>query len=152
MQRHTITLAALLLLLAACTNSTPPAVPDATAAQLAHVEPLSWWTGMKCPLQLLVNGEGISSCDVSIAGGRGVKVEAVHKAESPNYLFVDISVSPNAEPGTYWLVFDNGSESFRYAYEIAAREDGSAQRSSFTTADLVYLIMPDRFAKRRPDE
>ena len=122
MQRHTITLAALLLLLAACTNSTPPAVPDATAAQLAHVEPLSWWTGMKCPLQLLVNGEGISSFDVSIAGGRGVKVEAVHKAESPNYLFVDISVSPNAEPGTYWLVFDNGSESFRYAYEIAARE------------------------------
>ena len=150
MQRHTITLAALLLLLAACTNSTPPAVPDATAAQLAHVEPLSWWTGMKCPLQLLVNGEGISSCDVSIAGGRGVKVEAVHKAESPNYLFVDISVSPNAEPGTYWLVFDNGSESFRYAYEIAAREDGSAQRSSFTTADLVYLIMPDRFANGDP--
>ena len=150
MQRHTITLAALLLLLAACTNSTPPAVPDATAAQLAHVEPLSWWTGMKCPLQLLVNGEGISSCDVSIAGDRGVKVEAVHKAESPNYLFVDISVSPNAEPGTYWLVFDNGSESFRYAYEIAAREDGSAQRSSFTTADLVYLIMPDRFANGDP--
>ena len=101
MQRHTITLAALLLLLTACTNSTPPAVPDATAAQLAHVEPLSWWTGMKCPLQLLVNGDGISSFDVSIAGGRGVKVEAVHKAESPNYLFVDISVSPNAEPGTY---------------------------------------------------
>lgn len=150
MQRHTITLAALLLLLAACTNSTPPAVPDATAAQLAHVEPLSWWTGMKCPLQLLVNGDGISSYDVSIAGGRGVKVEAVHKAESPNYLFVDISVSPNAEPGTYWLVFDNGSESFRYAYEIAAREDGSAQRPSFTTADLVYLIMPNRFANGDP--
>lgn len=143
--------AALLFMLAACTGgSVPPEVPDANEEQIAHVEPLSWWTGMKCPLQLLVNGEGISGYEVSIAGGKGVRVKDVHKADSPNYLFVDIDIADNAKPGTYWLVFTKDGESFRYAYEISARSEGSAERGSFTTADLIYLIMPDRFANGDP--
>lgn len=143
--------AALLFMLAACTGgSVPTEVPDANEEQIAHVEPLSWWTGMKCPLQLLVNGEGISGYEVSIAGGKGVRVKDVHKADSPNYLFVDIGIADNAKPGTYWLVFTKDGESFRYAYEISARSEGSAERGSFTTADLIYLIMPDRFANGDP--
>ena len=42
------------------------------------MEPLSWWTGMKTPLQLLINGENISDYDVTIEGGKGVKVTQIH--------------------------------------------------------------------------
>lgn len=119
--------------------------------EINHVEPPSWWTGMKLPLQLLVNGPDISSYNVSIKGGDGVKVTGVHKAESPNYLFVDVEIPQNAKPGTYSLVFSKDGKSFEYPYEIAARREGSSQRKSFTTSDLIYLIMPDRFANGNPD-
>lgn len=120
------------------------------ATDISHVEPPSWWAGMKLPLQLMINGEDISSYDVTIKGGKGVKVTDIHKAESPNYLFVDVEIAPNAKPGTYQLVFTKEGKSFEYPYKIEARRPDSANRESFTTADLIYLIMPDRFANGNP--
>ena len=122
----------------------------AWAGEVTRVEPLSWWTGMKTDLQLLVNGEGIGAYSVAIEGGKGVKVKAIHQADSPNYLFVDVDVTAKAKPGTYTLVFKKGNEEIRRPYVIAAREKGSADRKSFTTADLIYLIVPDRFANGDP--
>jgi len=139
--------------LAACSGKPafdPATVADATQEQVTRVEPLSWWVGMKTDLQLLIQGTGISDYDVTIEGGKGVSVSKVTKAESPNYLFVDVNIAPDAEPGTYYIVFSKDGQSFKYPYEIAAREEGSAERKSFTTADMVYLIMPDRFANGDP--
>ena len=144
-----IIIAIAVLALAACSGKPafdPATVSDATAEQVTRVEPLSWWVGMKTDLQLLVQGDGISEYDVAIEGGKGVSVEKINKAESPNYLFVDVNVAPTAQPGTYYIVFSKEEQSFKYPYEIAAREAGSAERKSFTTADMIYLIMPDRFA------
>ena len=130
-------------------ESDPEKIQDA-GTRVGRVEPLSWWTGMKTPLQLMVCGDGISRYDVRIEGGKGVKAGAVHKADSPDYLFVDVEISPDAVPGTYYIVFDDGTDKFKYSYEIAARSKGSAERGSFSTADMVYLIMPDRFANGDP--
>ncbi|MCH5226362.1 MAG: glycoside hydrolase family 13 protein [Muribaculaceae bacterium] len=121
------------------------------ATEIEHVEPPSWWVGMKLPLQLMINGEDISSYDVSIKGGNGVEVTGVHKAESPNYLFVDVAIPSDAKPGTYDLVFTKDGKSFEYPYKLEARRPNSADRESFTTADLIYLIMPDRFANGNPE-
>ena len=146
MKKIIIALAAVAL--AACSGPAfdPATVADATAEQVTRVEPLSWWTGMKMPLQLLVHGENVSEYDVAIEGGKGVSVVKVNKADSPNYVFVDVKIAANAQPGTYYIVFSKDGQSFKYPYEIAAREAGSAERPSFTTADMIYLIMPDRFA------
>ena len=130
-------------------ESDPEKIQDA-GTRVGRVEPLSWWTGMKTPLQLMVCGDGISRYDVRIEGGKDVKAGAVHKADSPDYLFVDVEISPDAVPGTYYIVFDDGTDKFKYSYEIAARSEGSAERGSFSTADMVYLIMPDRFANGDP--
>lgn len=141
------------VMLGSCNSNSvfvPEEVTDADLTQIRRVEPLSWWVGMNTPLQLLVQGEGISEYDVVFEGGNGVKVSGVHKADSPNYLFVDVAISANAQPGTYYLVFTKGEESFKRAYEIGARVEGSAQRKSFSSADMIYLIMPDRFANGDP--
>lgn len=140
----------------------------AGSSEVARVEPLSWWTGMKTPLQLMINGEGISGYDVEICGPADmngnccttgkVAVKKVHKADSPNYLFVDIEIAADAVPGTYYLLFSPSSPysetcgvpSFKYPYVIAERRKGSAERKSFTSADMIYLIMPDRFADGDP--
>ena len=131
----------------ACSNNSsfdPNSVADAND-KIARVEPLSWWVGMKTPLQLLINGENISQYNVSLEGGNGVEITAVHKADSPNYLFVDVAVDSKADAGTYYLVFTNGEEQFKYAYTISERRKNSAEREGFTTADAIYLLMPDRF-------
>ncbi|MDE6872752.1 MAG: glycoside hydrolase family 13 protein [Bacteroidales bacterium] len=147
-----IIIVSVLAVFASCTARQafdPASVADADAVQVSHVEPLSWWTGMNTPLQLMVHGQGVSEYVLSVEGGDGVSVSAVHEADSPNYLFADIKISAKARPGTYYLVFTRDGESapaFKYPYEIEARRSGSAERKSFTTADMVYLIMPDRFA------
>ncbi len=148
-----ILLAIAVVVLASCSGKTtfdPATVADATTEQVTRVEPLSWWTGMKTSLQLMVQGENISEYDVTIEGGSGVSVEKINKADSPNYLFVDVKVASNAIAGTYYIVFSKDGQSFKYPYEIASRRPGSAERKSFTTADMIYLIMPDRFANGDP--
>lgn len=115
--------------------------------KVEHVEPLSWWVGMNTPLQLMINGLGVASYDVAILPeGQGVEVAAIHKADSPNYLFVDVAIAEDAKAGEYTLRFTNGRTKCDVSYLIEERREGSRERESFTTADFVYLIMPDRFA------
>lgn len=115
------------------------------SSRVQRVEPLCWWVGMKTPLQLLIQGEDISEYNVRVEGGRGVEVTAIHKADSPNYLFADVKVAPNAAAGTYNLVFSREGETFKVPYELGSRREGSASRGSFGTADAICLIMPDRY-------
>ena len=120
------------LALAACGGPAPvdPAMlEDASTQQISRVEPLCWWTGMKTDLQLMVQGPDISACEVSIVG-QGLKVTGVHKADSPDYLFVDVEVGPSARPGEYYLVFTRNGESFKYSYQLRERRKGSAGRET----------------------
>lgn len=119
--------------------------------EVRHVEPLSWWVGMNTPLQLMINGDNISAYDLTILpANKGVSVAKIHRADSPNYLFVDVAIAADAEAGDYTLRFTSGRRHYDYTYTIAEREAGSRERESFTTADFVYLIMPDRFANGDP--
>ena len=121
-------------------------------SRIERVEPLSWWVGMNTPLQVMFYGSNAGSLSVAMADGtEGVRIAGVHRAESPNYLFADVEIAPDAEAGTYRFVLtDDNGDSFAVDYEIAARREGSRERRSFTTADMIYLLMPDRFANGDP--
>lgn len=120
--------------------------------KIEHLEPLCWWTGMQTPLQLMFHGNHLADYTVEVAGElSGLTITKVHKAENPNYLFVDVKVDPKADVGTHYFLFSReGEEPFKVPYEIAARQEGSRERQSFTTADMIYLLMPDRFANGDP--
>ena len=142
-----------LWLVCACTQPKAfdsASVADAPDGAIQHVEPPCWWTGMKTGLQLLVNGPEISAYDnVAFEGLAGIKVAKVTKADSPNYLFVDLTIGSGAEAGEGWLVFKNeAGDRFKYPYTIGKKAEGG--RESFTTADMIYLIFPDRFANGDP--
>lgn len=117
------------------------------ADRVERIEPLSWWVGMNTPLQLLVNGEDIGGYTVSI-DSKDVRVSGIHQAESPNYLFVDVDIAASAAPGTYNLEFSKDGDSFVIPYEIGAKS--TEPRASFSTADAIYLLMPDRFVNADP--
>ena len=120
--------------------------------KIQQVEPLNWWTGMETPLTLMFHGQDLQDAQVSvqqIVKGKTVRGACIglvptgqHNAESPNYLFVDMSVN---QPGTYRITLKKGKKSAYVDYVIAERREGNRERQSFTTADVVYLIMSDRF-------
>ncbi len=142
----------MMLTLCSCSSQAsfqPDAIADA-GERIRHVEPLSWWVGMQTPLQLLIHGDDIASCQVGIEGLDGVEITQVHTAQSPNYLFVDVRIAENARAGTCYLVFSRGEERFKVKYELEERRPGSRNRESFTTSDAIYLLMPDRFANGDP--
>ena len=146
--KRAILFAAAAVLAAACAPKVDfSAVPEASFEQVARVEPLSWWTGMNTPLQLLVQGPEISEYNVAVEGA-GLRVKAVHKADSPNFLFLDMDVR---KAGNYYLVFSRDGVSFKYPYIVRSREKGSRERESYTVADMIYLIMPDRFSSAFSD-
>lgn len=112
------------------------------AQKIERVEPLSWWTDMKMPLRLMFHGKELQSAEVSIKEP-GLTITKVSKAESPNYLFVDVEVE---KAGIYTFTLKVGKKKLTYKYTIAERCPNSPQRQSFTVADVMYLLMPDRFA------
>ena len=120
--------------------------PAAYAAEIEHLEPAFWWAGMKEPrLQLMVHAKDIQQAKVQL-NYPGVKLTGLQKVENPNYLFVDLELSPDVKPGSFELVFtQDGKTLARYNYSLLARQPGSAQRQGFSQNDLIYLITPDRF-------
>jgi glycosidase len=125
--------------------------PQFIIAQIIErVEPSSWWIGMNEPtVQLLVHGENIATYEPSLKY-KGVTLAKVHKTENPNYLFLDLIISPKAKAGSFAIVFDNDTSSETYSYELKTRVPQSSQREGFNTSDVIYLITPDRFANGNP--
>ncbi len=117
---------------------------------LERVEPMFWWVGMHNPnLQLIVHGSNISSRQVKISYP-GVNVVEVHKVENPNYLFIDLKISPDAKAGSFVISFLKTNEKpLTYKYELLSKgKETGAQ--GVTSKDLIYLIMPDRFSNGDP--
>ena len=120
---------------------------ESLQAQINHVEPLNWFIGMKNPrVQILVNGAEIGTSTPTIQYP-GVTIEKVHRANSKQYLFIDLYIQPTAKPGTLSIRFEkNGKTIATYPYTLLARKQDPNQFKGFTASDVVYLIMPDRFA------
>ncbi|UXH76347.1 glycoside hydrolase family 13 protein [Roseateles amylovorans] len=126
--------------------------PVASAFRLDHVEPPSWWIGMKRPaLQVLLHGPGIGALTVALVPKDGVTLLGVQRGDSPNYLFVDLHLDASATPGALQLQLKRGDTVvLTHAYPLQAREPGSAQRQGFGPKDAIYLVVPDRFANGDP--
>ncbi|UCJ09665.1 glycoside hydrolase family 13 protein [Chitinophaga pendula] len=121
----------------------------AQIAPLDRIEPACWWVGMKHRnLQLIVHGQRIADRTVSLEYP-GVTLTEIHKVENPNYLFLDLHIAPEAQAGNFNIRFTRkGSKDISYSYELKKRNEQQPQ--GVTSQDLLYLIMPDRFANGDP--
>ena len=121
------------------------------ALNVDRVEPTFWWVGMKNPtVQLMVHGEGIALSEITL-NYPGVKIKTISRLENPNYVFVDLSISPEAKAGKFPIEFRKSKkEVVSYNYELKNREPNSASRKGFDGSDVIYLITPDRFVNGNP--
>lgn len=122
----------------------------AAGQKLSKIEPASWWRGMELDtVEFMVYGKDISDLT---AVGKELIVLGTTTLESPNYLFVEIVIPDDARIGAHKLLFKDqkGHHKGILAIEVLEREENSAKRKGFNSADFIYLITPDRFRNGDP--
>lgn len=113
------------------------------------IEPPFWWSGMKNrELQLMVHGRNISQYQPE-TDTEEIRIKNFIRADSPNYLILYLDLT-HATPGIFHLIFKKGKKSFRYPYELKQRQANASAVQGFDSSDVLYLIMPDRFAQGCP--
>jgi glycosidase len=119
------------------------------SAQIDRMEPPFWYEEMnKTEVQVLFYGKNIAQNSVAVSNN--VVITNVTKTENPNYLFVTIDTK-NVKAQELQFTFTNGKKSFKRNFEIKKRKPNSALRKSFDASDVMYLLMPDRFANGNPN-
>ena len=116
-----------------------------------RIEPTDWYVGMKNPqVQLMVYGKGIRDVASVTTDYPGVVIDSLVRLDSPNYLLIYMNLS-GAQPGTMTLNFKGGTvkgaKGEKVQYQLKAREMSGDKRMGFTNADVLYMLMPDRFAQ-----
>lgn len=117
-----------------------------TKASISTIDPPHWWTGFKNPqLQLCVHGNNIGLTVPSITYA-GVTIENVTRTTNKNYLFITINIADNTRPGKMVLQFSGGKKILSHIYELKKRNNKQQGHQGLSSADAIYLLMPDRFA------
>ena len=108
-----------------------------------RIDPTDWFVGLKNPqVQLMVYGKNIAAVQRVTTDYPGAVVDSVVRLDSPNYLFVYLNLR-QAKPGTMTLLFDK----VKVQYQLKQREMAGDKRIGFDNSDVLYMLMPDRFAQ-----
>lgn len=134
-------------------NSTasPKKANNRTAApNVTRIDPTNWFADMQDPtLQLMVYGKDIKFADVT-TDYPNVKIDSLVRLDSPNYLLVYLNLK-GAKPGEVTLTFSNkNGKKTTKKFQLKAREMAGADRKGFDISDVLYMLMPDRFANGNP--
>lgn len=122
----------------------------AHALTVKQVAPQFWWAGMKNPeLQILLYGNGIASSDVTLSG-KDISIKEIVRQDNPNYLLLYLDLS-EAGPQHFDITLRQGKKSTVIPYELKERTRKGSDIQGFTSSDVLYLIMPDRFANGNPE-
>lgn len=118
--------------------------------EIKKVAPSFWWAGMKNPeLQILLYGEDLALSDVSVSG-EGIYLKETVRQDNPNYLLLYLDLS-EAKAQTFQILLKNGKKKLQIPYELKSRMRRGEDVKGFTSEDVLYLIMPDRFANGNPE-
>ena len=121
--------------------------PLLSFTQIERIEPPNWWIGFNNNnLELLVKGDNIKDYNFTV-NYPGVIVNSVNKADSPNYLFINLTIDKKTKPGLISLNFiDETGNKFTHSYQLSKRRSDNNNSNGFNNSDVVYLITPDRFS------
>lgn len=116
------------------------------AVKVDRIDPTFWYAGMKNPtVQLMLYGKNIKEAEVT-TDYPGATVERIVRLDSPNYLLVYLNLN-GAQPGEMTLKVGGK----KVKYQLKQREKAGAERYGFTNEDVLYMLMPDRFASGSSD-
>lgn len=118
-------------------------------AQQVSIDPAFWWSGMQeTELQLMISGKDIASYKATV-NAKDVYLKETVILENPNYQILYLDISRSA-PQKFEIVFTEGKKKISYHYELKTRNPKRKEMKGFDSSDVLYLIMPDRFANGDP--
>jgi len=136
-------LAAALLLLLAASSARAQA---GSAPAVTKVEPPSWWAGHTInPVRLLVRGANLHGARVR-ATRPGTEADGVVVNPAGTYLFVNVRIHASVPPGDYSLSVETKAGRATIPFRLDRPLDPAKNFQGVTPDDVIYLIMPDRFA------
>jgi hypothetical protein len=116
---------------------------------VTKVEPPNWWADYSInPVRLLILGSGLTGATISASSG--LSASAVRVNATGTYLFVDVTIPRTAQPGPYPLQIRTSDGTVNVPFEIDAPLSSAGRFQGFSPDDVIYLIMPDRFANGDP--
>ncbi|MBS1680132.1 MAG: cyclomaltodextrinase N-terminal domain-containing protein [Bacteroidetes bacterium] len=115
-----------------------------------RVEPPHWWAGMKWnTVQVLVHSNDPHFNEQSVSVNYpGVSLAKVNKLDNPKYLALDLEIDPTAKPGNVTINF--GKNTITWPLLKRREGNGTTFAQGLSSADLIYLLMPDRFSNGDP--
>ena len=118
----------------------------AQAPRVIKVEPPNWWSDMKLnKIQLMVYGEHLDGVQATSLSG-GITVLKTYSSLNPSYTFVDIEIAKDAKPGIQMLTLISPMGSAGLKFPLLERRTSAGEHRGFNSSDVIYLIVPDRFA------
>jgi neopullulanase len=123
----------------------------AQSPEVLKVEPPGWWVGSSMnPIRLLIRGRNLGNTQVQTLGS-GIRVDGVPKVnERGTAMFINVTIATNARPGEHRLRISNAGGVSEARFEILPGLNRTARFQGFSPADVMYLIMIDRFADGDP--
>jgi glycosidase len=122
----------------------------AAAPAVTKVEPPNWWIGHSInPVRLLIRGTNLEGAR-AVADGPGLGIGLTRVNAAGTYAFVDVSIARNATPGTHPLRLITAAGETSAPFEVLQPLPRAGRFQGFSPDDIIYLIMPDRFANGDP--
>ena len=122
---------------------------SAQVPEILKVDPPSWWTRSSMnPVRLMIRGRNLQGARVQIDGLRVIGTPKIN--DRGTYIFIDVSIAPNARPGQRSITVTTSRGSTRTSFEILAPLNRTGRFQGFSPNDVMYLIMLDRFADGDP--
>jgi glycosidase len=127
------------------TAAAPSSKPDALS--ILKIDPPNWWATLPKPM-LLVQGTGLHDATFTLSD-LSLHIEKAVPSENGHYIQLWLSASP-AAPETVTLTAHLGTAKVDAPYTFLPRHAPSDGFAGFSSRDLLYLIMTDRFADGDP--
>ncbi|MEP0986817.1 glycoside hydrolase family 13 protein [Ekhidna sp.] len=125
---------------------------NAISQDVLHIDPPFWWAQMPSQeLQIMLYGSDLGGLTPEI-DYKGVSIESVEELPNQNYLVFNLSVSEQAKSGTFEIRLKDGRYTkAKIDYQLKDRTSDTNRNLGFDASDVIYLLMPDRFANGNPE-
>jgi neopullulanase len=122
----------------------------AQSPTVEKVDPPSWWVGSTInPVRILLRGTNLANAKVESASP-GLTASNPRASANGHYLFFDLSIAESVQPGNYQIRITTSTGTVNASFSIFTALPRYGNYSGFSTDDVIYLLMPDRFANGDP--
>jgi glycosidase len=139
--RHFVGAVILSIAVLSCSTVAQPSV--------TKIEPPNWWTGFVSPVMVLLYGENLSDAKFAVSYP-GIKIDTTQLQPDGRHAFVWFNIAKTAKPGTVNIRVTTTAGTTTATLPLLARQSSSGRFQGITRDDVIYLIMPDRFADGDP--